>query len=298
MGDETGIAWTERTWNPWQGCHKISPGCKFCYMYEEKHRYGQDPATVVRSATATFEAPLAKFGARSTKGTPGAWKWAPGGLVFTCSWSDWFIEEADAWRDDAWAIIRERPDLTFQILTKRHDRIKACLPDDWGDGYPNVWLGVSVEDQKAAETRIPSLLRVPARTRFLSMEPLLGPVDLNRLRLSPRCEGCGQMPRADVFSAAEHCGCTFDAGGEPLDWRPLHWIILGGESGPKARACSLAWLEILTRQARAAGVATFVKQLGANVVDGADEPYRTHHPKGGEPAEWPPRLRVREFPVL
>src|SRR6266498_5551388 len=123
MGETTGIAWTQRTWNPWHGCHKVSAGCKNCYMFREKRQYGQDPDVVVRSKT-TFNAPL---------------KWKDSALVFTCSWSDWFIEEADPWRDEAWDVIRRTPHLTYQILTKRIERASSCLPKDWP--LKNVWLG-------------------------------------------------------------------------------------------------------------------------------------------------------------
>jgi protein gp37 len=99
-------------------------------------------------------------------------------FIFTCSWSDFFITEADAWRAEAWEIIRRTPEFTYLILTKRPDRIARCLPADWGDGYPNVWLGTSAENQKYADQRIPELLKVPAAKRFLSLEPLLGPINL------------------------------------------------------------------------------------------------------------------------
>src|SRR3990167_11527130 len=110
MSDKTHINWTEATWNPWHGCIKVSPGCKNCYMYREKNRYGQDPAVVVRSKPATFNAPL---------------KWKEPARVFTCSWSDFFIKQADPWRDEAWDIIYQTPHLTYLILTKRPERIEA-----------------------------------------------------------------------------------------------------------------------------------------------------------------------------
>src|SRR5689334_23079211 len=161
MGERTNIGWTDATWNPWHGCKKVSPGCKHCYMYRDKERYGQDPTKVVRSKTK-FRDPF---------------KWADGRMVFTCSWSDWFIEEADAWRPEAWEIIKATPHHTYQILTKRPERIAGHLPPDWGRGYPNVWLGVSVENQDYVE-RILRLLAEPAAVHFISAEPLLGPLNL------------------------------------------------------------------------------------------------------------------------
>lgn len=166
MGTETGISWTEHTWNPWRGCTKVSAGCANCYMFREQRRYGRDPAEVVR--TQTWNDPIkwnkqaAEAGRRD--------------LVFTCSWSDWFHEAADPWRDEAWAIVRSCPNLIFQILTKRADRIADHLPADWGNGYENVWLGVSVENEENI-WRISHLVNVPAKVRWISAEPLLGPIN-------------------------------------------------------------------------------------------------------------------------
>ena len=177
MGETTSIGWTQKSWNPWQGCRKISPGCKLCYMYRDKLRYGQNPEIVVRSKPPTFNAPLkwnAEVAERNVEGPDGSHR----ALVFTCSWSDWFIEEADPWRNDAWAIIRQCPWLIFQVLTKRADRIADHLPHDWGNGYPNVWLGISAEDQKYYDLRWRDLAEVPAVVRFVSMEPLLAPIDV------------------------------------------------------------------------------------------------------------------------
>lgn len=216
MAQVTTIEWTEATWNPWHGCRKVSPGCKHCYMYRGKLRYGQDPRRVVRSRT-TFYDPL---------------KWDEPKLIFTCSWSDWFIEEADAWRDEAWEVIRRTPHHTYQILTKRPERILSCLPEDWGDGWPNVWLGVSIETQRYV-FRKEILVSVPCRVRFISAEPLLGPIDFGSLR-------------------------------------GVHWVITGGESGPDARPMDPAWARSIREQCQAAGVAYFHKQNGGNrLVDGA-----------------------------
>ncbi len=159
VADETGISWTEATWNPWMGCTKVSEGCDNCYMFREQRQYGNDPELVRRSKTK-FDAPL---------------KWKQPKLVFTCSWADWFHIDADQWRDEAWEIVRASPQHTFQILTKRPGRIARCLPADWGDGYPNVWLVTSVEtDEYLSRARV--LREIPAALRFLSLEPLLGPL--------------------------------------------------------------------------------------------------------------------------
>lgn len=274
MGDVTGIEWTNRTWNPWQGCTKVSPGCKNCYMYREKQMYGQDPRVVVRSKPPTFNKPLSK-----------KWSSTPA-LVFTCSWSDWFHEGADTWRDEAWSIVHRTPHLTYQILTKRPERMLEHLPQaprvppqarayDWP--WPNVWLGVSVENQECADSRIPLLLSTPARLRFLSVEPLLGPVDLKRWLLpSERVGPPAPMDESGLFRS------------------PLHWVIVGGESGPGARPMEMEWVGSVVDQCQHAGVPVFVKQLGApwaKEIGAKDN-------KGGDPAEWPSGLQVREMPKV
>lgn len=255
MSEKTGIAWTEATWNPWHGCHKISPGCKNCYMFSEKARYGQNPNVVVRSKT-TFNAPL---------------KWKDPRLVFTCSWSDWLIEEADPWRQEAYGIIRRTPH-TYQILTKRPERAAEHWPCD--DPPPNAWLGVSVEDKKYGLPRIDILRTIPAALRFLSIEPQLE--DLGNINL----EG-------------------------------IHWVIIGAESGAGARPFDVAWVRDLIEQCKSAGVLCFVKQFGNNPVEqeltawpkgctgeaGGWEPV-LHDKKGGNPEEWPEWARVRQMPEV
>jgi len=250
VSERSAIEWTDATWNPWHGCLKVSPGCKNCFMYTEKARYGQDPATVVRSRTK-FNDPL-KW-ARKPATCPK--------LCFTCSWSDFFIAEADAWRPEAWSIIKNTPGITYQILTKRPERIAVSLPDDWGAGYPNVWLCVSAETQRYADERTAHLRRIPAKVRGISAEPLLGPIDCLNL------EGIG-------------------------------WVIVGGESGPGARPMHIQWAESIVAQCAAAGVPCFVKQLGSGNKSWHDG-FSGHRitGKGGNPAEWPENLRVREYPV-
>lgn len=289
MGEKSLIQWTDRTWNPWQGCAKVSEGCDACYMFRDKVRYGQDPTRVVRSAPPTFNAPHKWQREAQAAGRTD--------LVFTCSWSDWFIRDADAWRPEAYEVIKACPNLVFQILTKRHGRIKQNLPPDWGLGYPNVLLGVSVEDQKTAEQRVLTLLRAPARAHFLSMEPLLGPVDLRSLVMEPRCteeDGCGEPVLFDVVDRAARCGCTVE-GAEPLVAAPLSWVIVGGESGGReAREMDLAWVRALVAQCRDNEIPVFVKQLGS--VWARKNKARDAH--GGDPSEWPEDLRVREWPSI
>jgi len=206
MAQVSTIEWTEATWNPWHGCLKVSPGCAHCYMYRGKKRYGQVPARVVRSKS-TFRAPL---------------RWNQPKSIFTCSWSDFFIEQADAWRDEAWEIIQATPRHTYQILTKRPHRIAANLPKAWP--LPNVWLGVSVENPRFY-WRIEILRRIPAFLRFLSLEPLLAP-----------------MP--DLV----------------LDG--ISWVIVGGESGPGCRPIKPEWVREIRDKCAMAGVPFFFKQWG------------------------------------
>jgi protein gp37 len=206
MGYFSEIEWTEATWNPWHGCRKVSPGCAHCYMYRDKIRYGQDPSKVVRGKT-TFHLPL---------------RWKDPRLIFTCSWSDFFIEEADAWRAEAWDVIRSAPHHTYQILTKRPERILNHLPGDWP--LPNVWLGVSVENPRFY-WRIAVLREVGAFVRFLSLEPLLA-----------------AMP--DL----------------PLDG--ISWVIVGGESGPQCRPMKSEWVCEIRDRCREARVPFFFKQWG------------------------------------
>lgn len=215
MGQKTIIAWTQRTWNPWRGCTKISPGCKNCYMFTAQNRYGRDPSVVVRTETwdqpARWQRNAGKEGRRE--------------LVFTCSWSDWFHQDADAWRGQAWRVVRDCPNLTFQILTKRPDRVIDHLPADWKQGYSNVWLGVSVENADYL-WRMDFLRQIPAAVRFISAEPLLGPLS------SINLDG-------------------------------IDWLIVGGESGPGFRSMQAAWARELRDKALWAGVAFFYKQGAA-----------------------------------
>lgn len=197
MGYNSKIEWTQATWNCWQGCHKVSAGCANCYMYRDKERFGQDPSTVIRSKT-TFDQPL---------------KWSEPRLIFVCSWSDFFIKEADPWRDEAWDIIRQTPKHTYQILTKRPERILSCLPNDWDNGWSNVWLGISAENQEMADKRIPILAQIPAKVRFLSLEPLLNSIYLGFDGIAPKTWGYGYQPISNL----------------------IHQVIVGGESGPNAR---------------------------------------------------------------
>lgn len=275
MSENTAIQWADHSWNPWTGCHKVSSGCKFCYMMRDKEKYGKNGDRVARSKTV-FDAPL---------------KWKDAARVFSCSWSDWFIEEADQWRSEAWEIIKKCPHLTFMILTKRPDRIKDHLPADWGGGYPNVWLGVSVENQKAAEVRIPLLMKVPAAVRFLSCEPLLTEIDITNWGIK---NGYSVPTRYQSMNGNE-IGIEWTDPGDKFIG--VSWVIIGGESGNDNgkwlyRTCEMEWIYKIINQCKDAGVPVFVKQMGTDISKRVG--YKDRH--GGDMEEWPEELQIRQFP--
>jgi len=218
MGKDTKIEWADDTWNSWVGCSKVSQGCQNCYMFRDLKHYGHDPTEIHRTAAATFNKPL-------------SWARKPenrGRFVFTCSYSDFFISDADDWRADAWDIIRRTPELCYQILTKRPENILDRLPPDWNGGWDNVWLGVSAENQKRADERLPELLSVPAQLHFVSYEPALGEINLTHW----------------------------------LD--RIGWVICGGESDWKPRPMKIEWAQSIRDQCTAFNVPFFLKQLGGN----------------------------------
>jgi protein gp37 len=181
--------------------------------------------------------------------------------VFVGSMMDWAEDhpQLDPWREEMWALIRESTWIRFQLLTKRADRIAKCLPPDWGEGYKNVWLGVSVEDQEWADKRIPHLLNVPAAVRFISYEPALASLDLERYLWGTVSDTAGYFDR----NGKERSG---GIGGQTITARPqnlLHLAIQGGESGPNFRPMDMAWARSLRDQCVAAGVAYFFKQQAA-----------------------------------
>lgn len=246
MASASAIEWTDATWNPWMGCEKVSPGCAHCYMYREQRQYGHDPDALRRSKTK-FQEPL---------------RWSDPRLVFTCSWSDWFHPGADQWRGEAWEVVRTTPHLTYQILTKRPELIADRLPRDWGDGYENVWIGVSIENSRFT-WRAQVLRELPAAVRFISAEPLLG----------------------SLFS---------DSGRRrPLDLNGIDWLIVGGESGPGARPMDLAWARELAAACSASNTAFFMKQLGTV----AARQFGARDRKGGDFSAFPRELRRREMPA-
>ena len=256
MSDRSRIEWTEATWNPVTGCTKVSPGCAHCYAEAIAARFGRSFDVILHPER--LDQPL---------------RWRRPRRVFVNSMSDLFHEQVpEGFIDQAFAVMGIADRHTFQVLTKRPRRMKSWACASWGDGYfephhdrgdrvaseathwmgmppdqwplSNVWLGVSVENQRWAE-RVDTLLQTPAAVRFVSAEPLLGPLDLNL--------EFGYCPKHD-FSGGS-CLQRHHPGVRHLDW-----LIVGGESGPNARPMRIEWLESLVDQADEAGIPVFVKQ--------------------------------------
>jgi protein gp37 len=315
----TNIEWTDSTWNPVIGCRHVAEGCRHCYaetMSKRLAAMGQkDYASILTLPSATE--PGGKFNGKAvtrpeTLAEPLRWKKPR--MVFVNSMSDLFHEDVPfEFIAAVFGVMAACPQHTFQVLTKRPARALEFY--EWADqnigepdyylpftgkyGMPegrineisadwplkNVWLGVSAAHQPDADALIPILLKCPAAVRFVSAEPLVEKLD---------------------FAFDHECG-------DPPHWRcpPIpDWVIVGGESGPGARPCDIAWVRSIVEQCKSAGVPCFVKQLGADVrckpaeawpagtkwfVDGVNR-VGLHDRKGGDPSEWPEDLRAREFP--
>lgn len=156
-------------WNPWRGCQRVSDGCRYCFIHEGDKKCNQDTSLIER--TEQFEAPIKK-----TK--QGQYKMKAGQQVFVCFSSDFFIEAADCWRPACWEMIKERSDLNFFFLTKRIQRFEEVIPADWEDGYENVSIGVSVENQQIADQRLSYFQTLPIKHKSIACQPLLGPINL------------------------------------------------------------------------------------------------------------------------
>lgn len=244
-------------WNPWHGCRKCSEGCANCYMFTMDRMRGLD-GSVVRRNKGGFDFPLQHL-------RDGSLKVKPGELIRICMNSDFLVEEADAWRDEVWQIIAQRPDVRFFILTKRPERFAVCLPPDWGDGWDNVMLNVSCENQRRADERIPVLLATPAKHKGIMCAPFIGPVDV---------------------------GCYLDAG------TGIEQVVCGGENYEGARLCDYRWVVSLYEQCRSRDVTFAFIETGSRFVkDGrvyhirnknlqAQQAYKSGLRYRGRPIRW------------
>ncbi len=158
-------------WNPWRGCHKYSEGCKFCYIHKGDAKRNVDTDKIVK---------MEKFHAPIAKNKKGEYKVKPGQIVYLCFSTDFFIEEADEWRKECWDMIKERNDLTFLFLTKRIDRFEKCIPEDWGEGYDNVIIGCTVENQKNADYRLSLFNDMPIKHKNIICQPLIEKIDIEK----------------------------------------------------------------------------------------------------------------------
>jgi protein gp37 len=257
MGQTSSIQWTDATWNVARGCTKVDEDCRFCYMYRDSFnstRY--DPLQIQRTKTV-FNLPL---------------KLKEPSKIFTSSLTDFFHEAIDSYRDEAWDIIRQCPQHTFQILTKRPERITKHLPPFWEEIRSRVWLGTSIGSQKSIYRLFDLIADIRLGVKFLSLEPLHGEV---------------QLPLYDFI----------DMGHKVKDL--IDWVIVGGESGNETgkyryRPCDIKWIENIVDDCKAEGIAVFVKQLGTYLSKQLG--LKDRH--GGNIDEWPEHLRVREFPPL
>lgn len=338
--NKTPIEWTDFTVNPFRfrnletgqvghHCTKISPGCKNCYSSTMQAGPYLSGLTFIEENKTKGEFFLDDAVLQQVLRRKKPCR------IFWCDMTDMFLEDyPDEWSDRCFAVMALTPHITHQVLTKRAGRMREYVGIGAADTdhcfsetgtparvmarmnaianvgavalkwpLPNVHLGVSVEDKERADERIPELLRTSAAVRFISAKPLLGPLDLTRLR--PK--GCSGW--IDALGRREHRGpSVFDVA------TGLDQVIIGGESGPGARPCDLAWIRSLVEQCKTTNVAAFVKQLGALPVIGPEEnlfdwpehvirdvwhggdKVKLRDKKGGDMSEWPEDLRVREYP--
>lgn len=209
-------------WNPWHGCTKISAGCKHCYVYREDAMFGTGVDSSETHKNADFMLPVQRRRDRSFKVPSGS-------IVYTCFTSDFLLDRADAWRKDAWMMMRQRRDLTFYFFTKRIDRFAEIAPDDWGNGYDNVIVGCTVENQAMADYRLPIFKKLPIRHKTIIAAPLLEAINLS----------------------------TY------LD-NTINYVSVGGESGTDARVCDFDWVIDIRRQCMEERIPFNFHQTGAH----------------------------------
>lgn len=211
-------------WNPWHGCIKCSEGCQNCYVYYSDRLRGKNAAEVYKTKTG-FKYPLSKDRKKQ-------YKIQSGEMLSVCMTSDFFLEEADEWRDEAWNIMRERSDVVFLLLTKRPERIKKCLPEDWGDGWENIFLNVTCETQRRADERIPLLLELPFKHKGVYCAPLLEAVTI----------------------------------GEYLDSGQIEQVACGGENYGGARPCDFDWVKALREECASRDITFCFMETGTTFI--------------------------------
>lgn len=296
MSDKTGIEWTDATWSPITGCSVVSAGCKHCYAMKLAGTRLQHHPSRAGLTVDTKNGPVWTGEVRFNE----QWldqplRWKRPRMVFVCAHADLFHPNVpNEWLPLIFGVMAAAKQHTFQVLTKRPERMREVLNDPvffdavaytvrdtYGieleaDDWPlrNVWIGVSVEDQAAADERIPLLLDTPAAVRWISAEPLLGPVDLGLFGTVPK----DISPRYTLV------------------YEMLDWIVVGGESGPNARPMVLGWAKDIVSQCKAAGVPVLMKQVGANPTNREGKPHKISDRKGAIMEDWPDVLRVREYP--
>ncbi|MCD7778352.1 MAG: phage Gp37/Gp68 family protein [Clostridiales bacterium] len=218
-------------WNPWHGCVKCSEGCRNCYMYFLDRMRNKNGAEIYKTKSG-FTYPL-------QKNKDGKYKIQSGEMIRVCMTSDFFLEEADKWRDETWNIIYQRRDVIFFLLTKRPERVRKCLPDDWGGGWENVFFNVTCENQKRADERIPLLLELPFKHKGIMCAPFIGPVSIEKY----------------------------------LSEGQIEQVICGGENYNGARPCNYDWVKTLRRECEAHNVTfCFIETGTVFIKDG-----KTYH---------------------
>lgn len=304
MADKTHIQWTDATWNIITGCTLVDEGCRHCYAARlAATRLKHHPSRVgLARMNLSGEAKFTGEVRFNERWLTQPMTWAKPRMIFVCAHGDLFHESVpDEWLDQIFAVMALCSHHTFQVLTKRPDRALAYLQHGsmtraaahlerlrpsilwngnvheaerrltYGNPLPNVWLGTSVSDQASADARIPVLLEAPAAVRFISAEPLLGPVDLTSIQFRD------DQGRDEDWNALSDYHFNGDGPGPILDW-----VIVGGESGPGARPMHPDWAESLQKQCAAVGVAFFFKQWGQYEADriGPEDPRSSLHPPG------------------
>lgn len=306
MSGQSQIQWTDATWNPVVGCTRVSAGCNHCYAFQlHDQRHVAWKRGRWDSAPEQYHQPFSRVQLMPER-LSDPLHWRKPRRVFVDSMADLFHDDVpDEFIGRVFGVMRRTPQHIYQILTKRPERMLCVLREltnahalkmlgereymqQWP--LPNVWLGVSVEDQCAADERIPLLLQTPAAVRFLSCEPLLGPVNLigdpGDGVYGPIWHKRAVQTRTDYGTGTEW-DVELEAG--------IDWVIIGGESGKHARVMHPDWASALVEQCRTAGVAVFMKQLGSELA----YLYSLKDKHGGDMAAWPPDFRdlqVREFP--